>query len=49
LDHKIKGEKCAGHVTHVGEIINACSDLVGKPEAKSYLENLDIVGGVILK
>jgi len=46
---KSRGKRWAGHVTHVDEKINAYSDLMGKPDGKSQLEDLDIGGRMILK
>ena len=45
----IKGKRWPGHVTHVDEKINAYSGLMGKPDGKSHLEDLDIGGRMILK
>jgi hypothetical protein len=39
----------AGHVAHVGENWNAYRALVGKPEGKRHLEDLDVDGSIILK
>jgi len=38
-----------GHVACVGERRNACTVLVGKPYGKMTLEDLGLVGRVILK
>lgn len=46
---KLKGKRWAGHVTHVDEKINMYSDLMGKSDGKSHLEDLDIGGRMILK
>lgn len=46
---KSRGKRWTGHVTHVDEKINAYSDLMGKPNGKSHLEDLDIGGRMIQK
>jgi len=46
---KSRGKRWAEHVTHVDEKINAYCDLMGKPDGKSHLEDLDIDGRIILK
>jgi hypothetical protein len=39
----------AGHVARIGEIRNVYKILVGEPEEKSYSEDLDVDGRIILK
>jgi hypothetical protein len=39
----------AGHVARMGEKRNAYRILVGKPERKRQLENLDVDGRIILR
>jgi hypothetical protein len=43
-----RGKRWAGHVTHVDEKMNAYSGLMGKPDGRSHLEDLDIGGRMIL-
>jgi hypothetical protein len=48
---KFKRMKWAGHVAHMGEMRNAYTLLVGKPEEKrrDHLEDLGVNGRVIIK
>jgi hypothetical protein len=39
----------AAHTIRIGEIRNADKILVGKPEKKSYLGDLDVDGWILLK
>jgi hypothetical protein len=41
--------KWAGHVAHMREMRNSQEILAGKPEGKSYLEDLGVGGRIILK
>jgi hypothetical protein len=48
--HRIRGMKTrrmkwAGHVARTGDLRGAYRILVGKPEGKIYLEDLDVDGG----
>jgi hypothetical protein len=42
-------KRWAGHVEWMGEIRNAYNILVGKPEGKNHLEDLDVDGKIILE
>jgi hypothetical protein len=39
----------AGHIEHMGEMRNACTILVRKPEGKNHLEDLGIDGRTVLE
>jgi hypothetical protein len=45
----IKSGRWAGHVACIGEMRNAYKILVGKPAGKSYSEDLDVDGRIVLE
>jgi hypothetical protein len=38
-----------GHVAYMGEMRNACNNLVGKPEGTKPFGDLGVDGGIILE
>jgi len=39
----------AAHAARMGKTRNSCRNLVGRPEGKTYSENLDVAGKIILQ